>query len=174
MSSLTDRVAALSRSLNTCLTFCPMRYLLTERTNPVTSAVQFNVAYDRIAFDPPTDHSVYFLPPFDPYYGASIYATQKPSAAFLAKVLRDPRLWPHGFRFSYASIEQCAMGLAARIWGFDLPRQEVGEWERFANRFDLTPYDASRIFLELHSAKRCITSAVTALDVAHALELAAP
>lgn len=70
----------------------------------------------------------------------------KPSLHTLSYVLRNPDMWPKGFVWDYQSCDQCAMGLAHRLW-------KVGTADRgsgatlMARTFSLPYATADSIFM---------------------------
>lgn len=46
-----------------------------------------------------------------------LFELGKPSLEALSYALRHPETWPDGFYWHFSECENCAMGLAASLWG---------------------------------------------------------
>lgn len=76
----------------------------------------------------------------------------------LINLLRDKSQWPEKFGWLYASCYTCAMGLACRKFGWDIEEWRPSaanrfagmRWDKVGEAFDLTRFEAERIFLYAH------------------------
>ncbi len=85
--------------------------------------------------------------PFDP--DASMLS--EPSLEALSFALRNPDFWPEvnegRFEWDYSNCENCAMGLSAAIWNFELPdADEEDVYGYIAEKFRMPRHAAMEIF----------------------------
>jgi hypothetical protein len=79
--------------------------------------------------------------------------------ARLSTLLRNPQLWPTGFVWDYEHIDQCALGLAGRLWPhivvldhlhMDGPRARIVDSSLAMKNFAIDEERFNRIFYALH------------------------
>jgi len=84
-----------------------------------------------------------------------LFALDKPSLENLSYALRHPETWPKGFSWYFGHCNQCAMGLAHRLWSgpihsFVSGREAVSV---MAREFAM-PYEAAESIFMKQTGKR--------------------
>lgn len=90
---------------------------------------------------------------------------EKPDAAFLSAVLRDPSRWPAGFEWNYTSCDTCALGLMGALVG----NPEYNRSDAIDD-FKLSGTESYDIFCRAHVSLGKRMRHVTPTDVADALD----
>jgi hypothetical protein len=71
----------------------------------------------------------------------------EPTLENLSALLRDRSQWPEGFEWNYIALENCAIGLADRVWPAIVTdrRAKIGITADLAQTFGCTPNEARMI-----------------------------
>lgn len=79
---------------------------------------------------------------------AFLQNADKPTLENLSYALRHPETWPEGFIWNYADCDNCAMGLARKLWNTPGTNKQTGA-TIMARTFAMPYEEAKSIFMGL-------------------------